>query len=350
VKIFVINPGSTSTRVAVFEDGQCLNDHRIVHDNDLLSQPIFPNQYLQRTKDIEAFIASNRYELSSFGAISARGGRLKPVKAGVYRINKEMVQHAKEGLQGQHPANLAVVISAELSLKFGVPAYTVDPISVDELEEYARYTGLSGIERASLSHALNMKAVAKRAAAELEVPYEQLNVIVVHLGGGGSVSAHKAGRMVDLYNSDQEGPFAVERAGSLPTLKLLEYLDTQQISYTETVKLLANEGGFFSYFKTRDFNMIESMCKTDASADIVMEAYTYTIAKAVGSFLPIFQGNLDALCFTGGVVNSRSLRSRLERWVGFVGRLFWYPDELEMETLAGRVTAVLKNEEHAYEY
>lgn len=349
-KILVLNPGSTSTRIGVYDGESCLDDCSITHDNIALEGEIFPDQYYARKKAILDFIDSHALDMKSFSAIAARGGRLKPVPSGVYSVNGEMVAHAKAGLQGQHPANLAVVIANDISREYNVPAYTVDPISVDEFSDFVRITGLRGLMRSSLSHALNMKAVAKKGALQLGVAYEEFNTIVVHIGGGGSVSAHVSGRMTDLHNSDQEGAFAVERAGGLPTLKLLEYLETQKIALSQAPRLLAHEGGLYSHFNTRDIREIEKTCMQDPASAIILKAYVYSLAKSVCSFLPLFQGFPDAVCITGGAAHSTYLCEQIKKWIGFMGPVMIFPGELEMETLAGRVNAVITGKEVAQEY
>ncbi len=342
--ILAVNPGSTSTRTALYEDGRCVDSAKMEHAGAFLDLPLFPYQYLARRQSVLEHLERIGVEPRRLSGFAARGGRLKPIPSGVYRVNEEMVRHAKQGLQGQHPANIAVVIAWDFEKEFGVPGYTVDPISVDELDETARITGIKGIRRASLSHALSMKSVAKKAAREIGMEYTDAGLIVTHLGGGGSISAHRRGRMVDLYNSDQEGPFAVERAGGLPTLKLLEYMETKVISIPEAVKELAHEGGMVSHFGMRNIQDILKLAEEDAGAKSVIDAYVYQIAKGVSSFLPLFGGRPDALVFTGGVVHSEKIRRMLADSLGFAGRLLWYPGEFEMEALAEGVRGVLRGD------
>ena len=185
---------------------------------------------------------------------------------------------------------------------------------------------------------------------QLGLEYLEAKLIVVHLGGGGSISAHKGGRMVDIYNSDQEGPFAVERAGGLPTLKLLEFLAMETIPYIDAIKMLAHEGGFMSHFGMRNIEDVFKIADKDTSAQNVIDAYVYQIAKGVSSLLPIFSGNPDAIVFTGGVVHSARIRNLLSNSLGYMGRLLWYPGEFEMDALAEGVRKVLTGEETSHEY
>ena len=348
-KILVINPGSTSTKIAIFFDREEKIRETLIHDDSLLSQPLFPQQYEERKKSIFKFIQDKGFSLGDFSAIAARGGRLKPVKSGVYRINEEMVEHARIGLQGQHPANIAVVLAWEISKKYGCDAFTVDPISVDEMMELAKVTGVKGIRRNSLSHALNMKAVAKKAARDIGKSYEQSRFIVVHLGGGGSISAHLDGKMVDLYNSDKEGPFAVERAGNIPTLDLLDYMKENNLNFDEIIQMLTHKGGLFSHFGTRNMSEILKEAEKNPKNMMIIEAYIYNVSKYACSLLPIFNGQLDAIVVTGGVVKNEFIRELLKKYLSFL-KIMWYPGEFEMETLALRTLDALEGREEILEY
>ena len=195
-----------------------------------------------------------------------------------------------------------------------------------------------------------MKAVAKKASQDIGKNYDSVKLIIVHLGGGGSVSAHLKGKMIDLCNSDKEGPFAVERAGFIPTLDLISYIDKKQLSLQKVIRLLSHEGGFFSHFGTRDIKRIENLYKSDSYAKLVMKAYVYNISKSVCSFLPLFKGTIDAVAFTGGVCCSKLVQKLIKRQLSFLGRLLWYPGEFEMESLALNILFVLKGELRANEY
>jgi len=348
--ILVLNPGSTSTRVALYANGSCINSSRIEHASEVLDMPLFPDQYNLRRNEIFIYLKNNKVDPQQLDAVAARGGRLKPIPSGVYRVNDQMVRDAHQGLQGQHPANIAVVLAAEIEQIYGVPAFTVDPISVDELDDVARITGLKGVYRSSLSHALSMKAVARRAAKDLNLDYEKARLIVAHLGGGGSISAHLGGRMVDLYNSDQEGPFAVERAGAIPSLKLLEFLENRNLPFDQAIKKLTHEGGLFSHFGVRDIQTIQTLSNKENAAKIILDAYIYNIAKAISSFLPIFSGKVDALVFTGGVIHNINIQKALDKQLSFISKIFWYPGEFEMDALAEGVRAALLGKEQIHEY
>ena len=343
--ILVINPGSTSTKVAVFRDTEEVFKKTIPLDDDMLDLPLFPDQYTIRKRQIVKELDLNGVRPSDLAAVAARGGRLKPLESGVYRVNKEMVDDARRGLQGMHPANTAVVIASEMAEEFGIQAFTVDPISVDELAEWARYTGINEIRRNSLSHALNMKAVARKAATKLGKNYEDAKLIVAHLGGGSSVSAHSNGRMVDLYNSDKEGPFSVERAGALPSHELAEFARERD----DYLDYLTHRGGLFSHYGMRDVESIARRVMKEEIDSAPLEAYIYNIAKYSYSLLAVFDGFPDALALTGGVVKCDFVRERLlSKLKGF--RVLLFPGEYEMESLAEGAHRVISGSEDALDY
>lgn len=344
LKILTLNFGSTSSKIAIYENGNYIENIYIQHEDKLLEMPLFPQQCDLRKQAIVEFLKKRKIDINRIDAISARGGRLKPLKSGVYKIDENMVSDAKSGLQGEHPANLAVVIAWELSKKYNLLAFTVDPISVDEMADIAKITGIKGIKRNCLSHALNMKAVAKKFSNDAGKSYQECDLIVVHLGGGGSISAHKKGKMIDVYNSDKEGPFAVERAGNLPTLDLIDFISTERLSSKQINDLITHYGGFYSYFRSRDLNYIEKLYYGDKKAKLVVEAYVYNIAKYICSFLPIFRGKIDAVILTGGVCHSKLIKELITEQISFIGKIVWYPGEFEMESLAQNVVLAMQGE------
>lgn len=350
LKILILNFGSTSSRIAIYENRNCSENIYIQHEDKLLEMPLFPQQCILRKKAVLEFLEKKGIDINEIDAISARGGRLKPIKSGVFKIDENMVSDAKKGLQGEHPANLSVAIAWELSKKYNIHAFTVDPISVDELEDVARIVGIKGIKRNCLSHALNMKAVAKKFSSIIEKSYQDCDLIVAHLGGGGSVSAHKKGKMVDVYNSDKEGPFAVERAGNIPSLDLVNFISTEKLSSKKIKDIITHQAGLYSYFGSRDLKYIEEIYYKDNSAKLVVNAYVYNIAKYICSFLPIFKGRIDAIIFTGGVCHSKLIKRLLIEQVSFLGKIVWYPGEFEMDSLAQNTFLAMKGEISLNEY
>ncbi len=349
-KILTINPGSTSTKISIYQNDKCIENISIYHGQYTIEKPLFPDQMNFRQKEIMDYLKKKSHPIETFDALAVRGGRLKPLNSGVYTVNEAMVKDAKMGLQGEHPSNLAVVIAWDIFNKYKIPAYTVDPISVDELEDFVRITGIKEIKRNCLSHALNMKAAAKKAANEIGKPYEGANFIVAHLGGGGSVSAHKKGRMVDVYNSDKEGPFAIERAGSLPSLDLINYINRNKLSMSDSVDEISHRSGLYSYFKSRDMFEIEAQSKKNNDLSIVLDAYIYNIAKYICSLLPVFEGDLDAVILTGGVCRSDFIKEKINKKISFLGKIIFYPGEFESESLASNVYLAIKGEILLNEY
>ncbi|NLL61836.1 MAG: butyrate kinase [Candidatus Atribacteria bacterium] len=350
LKILTINPGSTSTKIAIYENKNCIENHSILHNQKVLDMPLFPDQLIYRQKEITEYLQKRSHAIETIDALAVRGGRLKPLSSGVYSVNEAMVKDAEAGLQGSHPANLAVVMAWDLFKKYKIPAYTVDPISVDELEDFVRITGIKGIQRNCLSHALNMKAVAKKAAYDIGKPYEESNFIIAHLGGGGSIGAHKKGRMVDVYNSDKEGPFSVERAGNLPSLDLISYLNEGKRSFAQSIDEITHKSGLYSYFESRDMAHIEVQSKNDKKLAIILQAYIYNISKYVCSLLPILNGDLDAVILTGGVCHSSFIQEMLNEKLSFLGKIMFYPGEFENESLAHNVFLAIKGDIIINEY
>ncbi len=350
LKLLTINPGSTSTKVSIYWNDKCIENYSISHDQKIIDKPLFPDQLNLRYLEIMNYLKAKKHPIETFDALAVRGGRLKPLDSGVYIVNEAMVKDARMGLQGDHPSNLAVVIAWDVQEKYNIPAYTVDPISVDELEDFVRITGINGVERNCLSHALSMKAVAKKASQEIGKPYEESNLIVVHLGGGGSISAHKNGKMIDVYNSDKEGPFAIERAGNMPSLDLLDYLNKNKLSLSESIEEITHKAGLYSYFKTRDMVDIVIQSKRNKNLSVVLEAYIYNIAKYICSLLPALDGRLDSVVLTGGVCHSEFIREKIYNKINFLGKIIFYPGEFENESLAHNVYLAVKGEILTNEY
>ncbi len=345
-RILVINPGSTSTKVAIYEGERCAAEHSIEHTASARAGfAAVLDELPMRRESVLRWLASHGQAPHSFSAIAARGGRLRPVPSGTYGVNEAMMADARAGALGEHPSSLACLIAHDLARQVGIPAYVVDPISVDELIDEARVTGLPEIPRISLSHALNMKAVAREAAADLGLEYGRSRIVVAHLGGGGSVSAHLNGRMIDILNSDVEGPFSAERAGALPSFGLIE-LCFQPGPTRETVWAKASgKGGLIAHLGTKDAREIEGRIKAgDAHAELIYKAMAYAISKGIGSMVGALGSLPDVIAITGGLARSEMLTS----WIVERARPFapvrLYPGEFEMVALARGVLRVLRGE------
>lgn len=351
-KILVINPGSTSTKVGLFEDHEPLFMETLRHnveetspDLDRLEQARFRREAILR------LLAEKQFSLSGLAAIVARGGLLKPLASGTYLVDEELCADLLSAKYGWHASNLGNVIALPLARQLGLPAYTVDPVTVDELETPARYSGLKGLPRLSMSHALNMKAVARLAAARLGKAYEELNLVVAHLGSGISVSAHRSGKMIDVNNANEEGPFSLERCGTLPALGLVRLCYSGEHSREEMINLLTSRGGVYSYLGTKDFKAVEeSAVAGDEQAREVTAAMAYQVAKEIGAMTAVLEGAVDGVVITGGMANAALLVELIAKKIGFIAPLVVIPGEAELEALAAGALRVLHGEIAALPY
>ncbi len=352
-KILVINPGSTSTKIAVFEGGEEIFSKTLRHSAEELKpfKKIIDQLEFRKNAILNALKEAG-FELSEFSAIAARGGLIHPVPSGTYLVNEDMVKDLKEGRYGEHASNLGAVIALDIARKIGVNAYIVDPVVVDEMEEIARISGLKGVKRKPLWHALNQKAVARRASKDLGKKYEDANLVVVHLGGGISIAAHKKGKVVDVNNAlNGDGPFAPERAGGLPTVSLAKLCYSGKYTFEEMKKKLAGKGGLVSHLGTNSALEVEKMIeKGDSYAKLVYEAMAYQIAKTVGEMATVLEGKIDAVVITGGLARSDMLVDWIKERVSFIAPVKVYPGEDEMKALAEGVLRVLKGEEKEKTY
>lgn len=357
LRILVINPGSTSTAIALLEEDKLLDKMIIRHTSEELSKykKIF-DQHEFREKIIINFLKKNNIDINSLDVIVGRGGVLKPVKSGAYIINKLMLEDLKGRPRVEHASNLGAVIAYDLAQKIGVPSFIVDSVAVDELEPIARISGMSEIERESLCHVLSMKAAARRMAQELGKSYKELDLIVVHLGGGISVSAHSKGRMIDVNNASAEGPFTPERTGGLPSVELVKLCYSQKYTLREMLKKLIVKGGLVNYLGTNNLLEIEErIIKGDKKAELLYRAMAYQVAKEIAAMAAVLKGKVDAIVITGnGARNKGALGNSFVDWikerVNFIAPITVYPGTDEMKALALGAVRVLKGEEKALEY
>jgi len=357
LKILVINPGSTSTAIALFEDDKLLDKEIIRHSSEELSKYIkMFDQHKFREEIIINFLKKKNININSLDAIVGRGGVLKPVKSGAYRINKLMLEDLKERPRVEHASNLGAVIAYDLAQKIGVPSFIVDSVAVDELEPVARISGMSDIERESLCHVLNLKAAARRVAQELGKSYQELNLIVVHLGGGISVSAHRKGRMIDVNNASAEGPFSPERTGGLPSVELVKLCYSQKYTLREMLKKLIGGGGLVDYLGTNNLLEVEErITKGDKKAKLLYQAMAYQIAKEIAAMAAVLKGKVNAIVITGNGARDKGVLGKtfvnwIKERVNFIAPVTVYPGTDEMKALALGAIRVLKGEEEALEY
>jgi butyrate kinase len=353
-RILAINPGGGSTKIAVFDDDRCILNRSIGHPHEELAA--FKNAYSQRTyreQAITHLLESESISLADFDAIVGRGGALKPLESGTYRVNERLVEDIRTGrVQAEHASNLGALIAFELAQPLGKPAFMVDPVSVDEFTPEARLSGLPEIARKSLDHPLNAKMVARKAAAEMSTTYGDINVIVAHLGTGISISAHEKGRVVDVNNAHDGGPFSTQRTGSLPVTQLIDLCYSGKLTRAEMYTRVTRQGGLKAYLGTDDLPQARAMAEAgDAKADLVIRAMAYQIAKEIGACAAVLRGRVDAIVFTGGIAHSEYVLDLIKERVGFLtGNIYTYPGEHEMESMALGALRVLRGEEEPKEY
>jgi butyrate kinase len=346
-KILVINPGASSTKLGCFTNVELVIDIILRHPYDELKElKTVEENKNYRIDKISNALKEHNINIEQFSAISAMGGLLKPLRSGTYLINEAMVKDLEEAKRGYHASNLGALIAYDIAKKLNIPAFIVDPVSVDELCNLARYSGSALIERDSLSHALNTKAVAKRWAKEHNKSYQQINLIVVHLGSGITVSAHKNGEMIDVTNSMEEGAFSTERTGTIPCMKLAKLCFSGKYSFDDIKKIIFGEGGIYSYLGIKDFKeVMEKVNSGDSKAKEVVDAMIYQIAKEIGAFATVLEGKMEAIIITGGMAHEKYLIDNLLKRIEFLGKIYVYPGEDELKALAEGAYRVLSKEE-----
>lgn len=352
-KLLIINPGSTSTKIGVYEDENPILVETLRHSTEEIEKyATIYDQYSFRKEVILKVLEEKNFDIKELNAIVGRGGLLKSIEGGTYAVNDIMLEDLKVGVQGQHASNLGGIIANEISKDLDIPAYIVDPVVVDEMEDIARISGMPEIERKSIFHALNQKAVAKRFAKERGKKYEDVNVIVAHMGGGVSVGAHKAGKVVDVNNAlDGEGPFSPERSGGVPIGDLVKLCYSQKYTLDEMKKKINGKGGFVAYLNTNDArNVEEDMAKGDEKAKLIFEAMGYQVAKEIGKCAAVLAGKVDAIILTGGIAYSKNMVAYIKERVSFIGEVVVYPGEDELLALAQGGLRVLNGEEKPGEY
>ncbi len=352
MKILVINPGSTSTKVAIFEDENQVDLKVLRHSPEELSKfKTLWEQFDFRLKIILEFLNENGLRPTDFSAVVGIGGLLRPVKGGTYLVNEKMLEDARNNFQGEHPSNLGCALAYEIAKIGNVEAFTVDPVSVDEFEPLARYSGHPLIQRRSLSHALNIHATARLASEKIGKRYEEANFVVAHLGGGISVCPVKGGKIIDANDASSDGPFSPERTGGLPLQPFITLCFSGKYTEQEMRKLVMGKGGLVAYLGTNDASEIERRIKEgDAYAREVYEAMAYQIAKEIGAMATVLKGDVDAVVLTGGLANSKMLVDWITERVSFIAPVIVFPGEDEMRALAMGALRVLRGEEKAKEY
>lgn len=353
MKSLIINPGSTSTKIGVFEDETLLFDETLRHPTEEIARYASIIDQKDFRKDIiVSFLKEKNFDIHSLDFIVGRGGLLKPIPSGTYAVTDELLHDLKIGVQGQHASNLGGILAREIADELNIPSYIVDPVVVDEMEPYTRFSGVPELPRISIFHALNQKAVARRYAKEIGKPYDSLNLIVVHLGGGVSVAPHKCGRCIDSVNAlDGDGAFSPERAGGVPSGALIKMCFSGKYSEKEVYRKVVGNGGFNGYLNCNDMRDIEKMIEGgNKEALLLREAFTYQLSKDIGAAACTLCGKVDQIIVTGGIANDKIVVNALKERCEWIAPFTVYPGEDELLALAQGGLRVMKGEEPAGTY
>lgn len=353
IKSLIINPGSTSTKIGVFEDENLLFEETLRHSTEEIGQyASIVDQKDFRKKIITDLLEEKNFALKDLNVVVGRGGMLKPIPGGTYAVTDDLLEDLKIGRQGQHASNLGGILAREIGDSIGVPSFIVDPVVVDELMPIARYSGVPELPRTSVFHALNQKAVAKRYAKETGRAYETLRLIVVHMGGGVSVGAHEYGKVVDVFNAlDGDGAFSPERAGAVPSGALIKMCFSGKYTEKEVYGKIVGKGGFNAYLGTNDMREVAKMAdEGDEKAILAKDAFLLQVAKDIGSMACVLNGKVDQIIVTGGIAYNAAIVDVLKERAGFIAPFTVYPGEDELLALAQGALRVLNGEEKAMQY
>jgi butyrate kinase len=350
--ILVINPGSTSTKVGLFAGRKKVSEENLSHSReDLARYKGLWDQFDYRTDLVIEFLNRQNLKAFSLAAVVGRGGLLKPLSRGTYIVDDVMIQDARKGVQGEHVSNLGCAIAQKIAQLYGSVAYIVDPVSVDEFEPLARYSGHPRIVRRALSHSLSLRAAALWAAESLKIDPNNHNFIVAHLGGGISIAPIKGGRIIDVNDASSDGPFSPERTGSLPLQPFIDLCYSGEFTRAEMKQLVMGKGGLSAYLETTDAREVEKRIESgDAEAESVFAAMTYQIAKEIGAMATVLHGQVAAIVLTGGLAFSQRLTNLVSQRVDFIAPVKIFPGELELEAMASGAWRILTGQEKARHY
>jgi len=352
-RILVINPGSTSTKIAVFDNEKMIFEESLSHSaEDLAEFPKVIDQFNFRKKVILETLSKNEINITKLNAVVGRGGLLRPIPGGTYLVDENMLNDLRTARFGEHASNLGALIAYEIAKNLNISAFIVDPVVVDEMQPLARISGIPTVERKSIFHALNQKAVARRAAKDLNKKYDEVNFVVCHMGGGITVGAHRKGKVVDVNNGLYgEGPFSPERAGTIPIGDLIALSFSGKYFAGEILKMLVGQGGLVGYLGTNDARKVEEMINANNDyAKLIYDAMAYQIAKEIGAYSTVLQGEIDAIILTGGLAYSEMLTDKINSFISWIAPVKIYPGENELQALAEGALRVLFKEEEAKIY
>lgn len=345
MRVLVINPGATSTKISIFEEEQEVFKKSIDHSaSDLAPFEHVIDQFQYRKGLIEQALKEAGFKPQDFDAVCGRGGLLRHIPSGTYEVTDRVIKDIYNPPYGEHASNLGTILAKAIADEAGVKAYFVDPVSVDEMTEIAHVTGFAGMQRESFFHALNQKSMARKAARQLDKNYEEVNLIVVHMGGGVSVAAHEKGRVVDVYNVKDEGSFSMDRGGSLPVNAVINFCFSGKTK-AEVKKILGSQAGVYSYLGTRDFREVEERAFSgDKEAKLVFDALVYQYCKDIGAMAAVLKFNVDGIVLTAGMAHSKKLCDAISDYVHKLAPIIILPGEEEMRSLAEGALRVLHGE------
>lgn len=351
--ILVINPGSTSTKIAVFENENAIMEKVIRHPSeDFAECPSILSQMPIRIQYIDAALAEAKIDLSQLSAVVGRGGLIQPIDSGTYLVNEKMADDLIDSAAMIHASSLGGLIAADIGKRYAIPSYVVDPVVVDELETCARLTGFPGIERRSAFHALNTKAVARKCAEDMGINYEDGRFVVAHMGGGISVGAHRYGRVIDVNDAiSGEGPFSPERCGAVPLEAVIKMCYSGRVTKEDMLGMVTKHGGMIAYLGTNDLVKVEKMIREgDEYAALVVDSMAYQVSKEIGAMVAALEGRVDAIILTGGLAYSIRFTGVIKQRVDRIAKVVTYPGENEMEALASGALRVLTGKQRVSEY
>lgn len=353
IKSLIINPGSTSTKIGVFEDETLLFEETLRHSTEELSvYDTIVSQKDFRKNIILNLLKEKNFDINTLNVVVGRGGLLKPIPGGTYAVTPDLLHDLEIGKQGQHASNLGGILAKDIADSLSIPSYIVDPVVVDELIPIARYSGVPELPRGSIFHALNQKAVAKRYAKETGKPYDSLRLIVVHMGGGVSVGAHEYGKVIDVFNAlDGDGAFSPERAGGVPSGALIDMCFSGKYTQKEVYSKIVGKGGLNAYMNTNDMrDVLKLEEEGDTKAAEVKEAFLFQVAKDIGSMACVLEGKVDQIIVTGGIAYSPVVIAGLKKRAEWIAPFTVYPGEDELLALVQGALRVMNGEETVKEY
>ncbi|KQC13648.1 MAG: butyrate kinase [Desulfuromonas sp. SDB] len=346
-KILAINPGATSTKIGIYENENPVRVDIIRHEgSELARYQKSVDQYKYRKEIIEDSLKLHNFDLSSFSAVVGRGGTFKPLPGGVYEVNQAMIDDVLEGkVQAEHVSLIGCLLAKQLADQYGIPSFVVDPVSVDEFTDTAKISGLPELPRKSLSHALNIKMVARKYASSQGKKIQEFNLVIAHLGGGISIVPMNRGKIIDANNANDGGPMSPQRSGYLPVTGLIKLCYSEKYSQPEMITKVIKKGGLTAHCGTDDLReIITRIEQGDQKADLIFRAMVYQIAKEIGAMSAVLKGNVDAIIITGGMAHQHQLTDALSEFISWIAPIEVFPGEDELEALVRGTLLVLRKE------